>query len=222
MRLEDFSRRAEELVAMADRVLATKFKIQYSDYVDSGALAGFRAAGLSFLHNAFGPKHPFYTDFDKAVEGRNFFTTARRGREILVAAKAEVEGGWNQRLRTLVSAEIFADFLDMADYLLGQHYKDAAAVMIGGVLEEHLRQLCRRTGLPVETVRDGKPVPKKADALNAELANAGVYNRLDQKCVSAWLDLRNKAAHGRYDEYTEGQVSTMRDAVSDFMARVAP
>ena len=38
------------------------------------------------------------------------------------------------------------DFLDMAYHLLENDYKDASAVMIGSVLEEHLRQLCNKFG----------------------------------------------------------------------------
>lgn len=43
--------------------------------------------------------------------------------------------------------------------------------------------------------------------MNAELAGVEAYNRLDQKDVTAWLDLRNKAAHGHYDQYTAEQVA---------------
>ncbi len=63
--------------------------------------------------------------------------------------------------------------------------------------------------------------PKKADLMNADLAGAGVYNKLDQKSVTAWLDLRNKAAHGHYGEYTAEQVLSMLGAVQEFMTRVA-
>ena len=47
------------------------------------------------------------------------------------------------------------------------------------------------------------------------------YNKLDQKSVTAWLDLRNRAAHGRYEEYTRDQVELMVQAVTEFMARNA-
>ena len=43
--------------------------------------------------------------------------------------------------------------------------------------------------------------PKKTDRMNSELTKAEAYSKLDQKSVTAWLDLRNKAAHGKYDEY---------------------
>lgn len=62
-------------------------------------------------------------------------------------------------------------------------------------------------------------VPRKAEAINADLAKS-VYDKLDQKSVTAWLDLRNKAAHGKYSEYNEEQVRSMLGAVREFIGRV--
>ena len=92
--------------------------------------------------------------------------------------------------------------------------------MAGSVLEEHLRQLCQKHDIPTEITKPGRPQPKKADALNADLAKKEVYSKLDQKHVTAWLDLRNKAAHGKYQEYTKEQVSLMLQSLSDFLVRV--
>lgn len=55
--------------------------------------------------------------------------------------------------------------------------------------------------------------------MNVDLAKAGVYNALSQKSVLAWLDLRNKAAHGKYGEYTIMEVQLMQQGVTDFIAR---
>ena len=55
--------------------------------------------------------------------------------------------------------------------------------------------------------------------MNADLAQAAVYSRLDQKSVTSWQDLRNKAAHGGFSEYTATQVDIMLAGVRDFVAR---
>jgi hypothetical protein len=141
------------------------------------------------------------------------------GLGILNAVSKEIEGGWLFTIRTLVSADIFSDFLEMADHLLKEGYKDPAAVMIGSVLEEHLRQLCNKNDIDVEFEKNGDLIPKKADRLNSELAKEGVYNALDQKSVTSWLDLRNKAAHGKYSEYEKEQVLLMSDGVTNFISR---
>ena len=125
-------------------------------------------------------------------------------------------------VKGLVAAELFADFLEMADHLLEQDYKDPAAVIIGSVLEEHLRQLCNANSISIEFENNkGILIPKNADRLNSDLAKEDVYSKLDQKAVTMWLDLRNKAAHGKYDEYTLEQVTNMYSGITEFMARLS-
>ena len=136
---------------------------------------------------------------------------------ILKALRADYSAGYLATVEELVHADLFSDFLGMADHLLTQGYKDPAAVLVGSVLEEHLRKLCLKSGLAVSAGANYK----KADTLNAELAGAGVYSKLDQKSITAWLDLRNKAAHGHYADYTKAQVQLMLDGVRHFMVRLA-
>ncbi len=139
---------------------------------------------------------------------------------VLDALKSDISMGFLISISELVNAEIFSDFLEMAEHLLEENYKDPAAVIIGSVLEEHVRKLCTKSGIPIE-VPDSRGVlrTKKADSLNSELASASVYNKLDQKNVTAWLDLRNKAAHGQYTEYTKEQVDLLLQSVRDFITR---
>ena len=61
---------------------------------------------------------------------------------ILAAAKEDYIGGLLDDQKTLVCAEVFTDFLQQADYLLREGYKDPAAVIAGAVLEDGLRRLC--------------------------------------------------------------------------------
>jgi hypothetical protein len=104
----------------------------------------------------------------------------------------------------------------MSQHLLDQGYKDAAAVIAGTSLEAHLRQLCQNAGVDTETETGS---PKKAVRLNADLASANVYSKMDQKGVTAWLDLRNNAAHGHYDQYQRDQVAILIAWVRDFITR---
>jgi hypothetical protein len=135
---------------------------------------------------------------------------------ILQALRSDVEAGYLESLTQLVHAEVFADFLEMASDLQEKGYKDAGAVIAGSVLEEHLRKLAGRSGIQIDKA-DGSP--KKADTLNSELAAAGAFNKLQQKSVTAFLDLRNKAAHGLYGEYDHAQVAALIRDVRDFLLR---
>ena len=108
----------------------------------------------------------------------------------------------------------------MATHLLSEGYKDAAAVIAGSTLEEHLRQLAGKHSVTTEHAQKGRTVPKKADRLNADLAKAAAYKKLDHKNITSWLNLRNDAAHGQYEEYSQVQVELMVQGIRDFLARV--
>lgn len=213
--------RANNLIELAREVMKSRYShgvnIISADSVKTEMFSELRSSSLSFIKGLFKESHPFYTDFDKKVHlGHAYEIEIAIG--ILTSIKKEIENGWIVSLKGLVSAEIFTDFIEMAEHLLEEGYKDPAAVIIGGVLEEHLRQLCIVNKIETD---DLKGKPKKADLLNAELASATIYNRLDQKNVTSWLDLRNKAAHGKYNEYNKDQVVSMLTAVNEFMIRVS-
>lgn len=221
MKLKDISIRIQQLVEKSNEVLSSRRTSKSGgDSVDSGLLAGLRSSTLSFISMVYGKDHPHYTEFKENVRDSYAFM-AEQGHQILLAIQNEIEGGWIFTTKQLITSEIFSDFLEMSEYLLSQNYKDPAAVMIGSVLEEHLRQLCISNEIEVTFEKDEKMVPKKADLLNSDLVKAEVYSRLDQKAVTTWLDLRNKAAHGHYEEYNKEQVVIMYQGVLEFITRTS-
>ena len=127
----------------------------------------------------------------------------------------DIQNDFLKGLEEIIHGDLFSDFLEMATHLMENEYKDAAAVMAGSTLEVHIRNLCDKHG--VKTTSGHKP--KKAELLNAELTKEGVYTKLDQKSVTAWLGLRNNAAHGNYSEYTREQVRLLIESVRNFITR---
>jgi hypothetical protein len=81
------------------------------------------------------------------------------------------------------------------------------------------RVLTPFAGGNVSDLKDGKAVPRKADRLNAELAKSNAYTAIDAKQVTAWLAIRNSAAHGDYAAYTSDQVRNLASGVEEFMVR---
>jgi len=137
---------------------------------------------------------------------------------VVEALKSDLEKDYLKSLGEIVQAEVFSNYLEMASHLLEQGYKDPAAVLIGSTLEAHLRELCISNGIDIETTNGkGDKIPKKANSLNDELARAGVLTVPKQKQVTAWLDLRNKAAHGEYEKYTKEEISLMLQGVNLLM-----
>ena len=135
---------------------------------------------------------------------------------LAVALRDDLKAGWVKSAMELVHADTFDNYLSMASSLLQSGYKDAAAVIAGTSLEVHVRSLCLRNAVPV-TLPNGSP--KKADGMNADLRKAELYNDLQQKSVTAWMGLRNKAAHGEYDAYDDRDVRALIQGVRDFIVK---
>jgi hypothetical protein len=187
LRLDDLLRRVDELIATGKNALANPVKTYSTGMTEvrDDAYSEFKVASLSFLDRTFGATAAFSVQFRREVAS-GYSHSLNHGLGILQAARGELAGGWIETTRGLITAEVFADFLEMGEHLLDEHYKDAAAVMIGGTLEEHLRQLATAKGIPVEELKQSRMVPRKADAINADLAKS-VYGKLDQKNVTAGL-----------------------------------
>jgi len=217
---EKLLQRAEYIIEQAEKALSIGERNQYGTLqADSAKTLTFKTSGLSFILDLYGEEHPYYKEFQNVLGNHRYESYINSGIEIINNIKVEIENGWISTIKSIVSAEIFSDFLEMAEHLLKSEYKDAAAVMIGGVLEEHLRQLSIESGIDVTYEKDGKLIPLKADRMNSELAKSGVYNKLDQKGVTTQLDLRNNAAHGNYSEYDKKQVEMMYDFVFNFVSK---
>ena len=139
---------------------------------------------------------------------------------ILQAIREDFAGDRIRRFQELVHSDLFADMLEAAEYLLGETYKDPAAVMAGGVLEQHLRELCRKHGIDQTFVNPkGETKPKMIDTMNSDLAKASVYGKIEQKEVTAWAGLRNAAAHGECGNYEGDQVKLMIAGIRGFISR---
>ena len=151
-----------------------------------------------------------YKQFDDLYaknSGNSYFLAACMG--VFKAAYEDFESGMLEDVRTLITAEVFTDFIEQAEYLLGEHYKLPAAVLTGAVLEDGLRTLCNKKGIQLG-------VKTKLETMNVELCKAGVYNKTVQKQVTAWSAVRNSAAHGRDTEFDESNVRDMISGIINF------
>ena len=174
------------------------------DYVDTGAWSEWRTRSMSFLQLGIGDVGPYLAQFVELTQSPQVGAVSR-GIGVLRAVREDMAGGYLVRYRERIRAETFSDFLDQAEQLMSEKRDAPAAVLAGAVLEGHLRLLCYKNGL--DTMAGTKPV--SADTMNADLDRAGVYNKIQLKIVTGWLGIRNSAAHGKFDEFTEGQVAQL-------------
>ena len=205
-----FEQQLAEIVAEYDKRLAQKTGL------DSGGIAELRTRCIAAVERASGSTSPYYMNISEF--GRNEirdWICLQKEIGIAKALISDIRNDYLQSVEELLHGNVFGDYLEMALHLLDNDYKDAAAVLTGGTLEVHLKNMCSKH--QISTERSGKA--KKADELNAELVKQGAYSKLDQKSVTAWLGLRNDAAHGNYSAYTKDQVALLLQSVRDFITR---
>lgn len=128
----------------------------------------------------------------------------------------DLKNNYLKSLTEIIHGNVFGDYLEMAEHLQKEGYKVPAAVIAGSTLEQHLRKLSQKAVIDVK-LTSGKP--KKADLLNSDLAKQGIYNKSEQKQITAWLGIRNDAAHGNVNAYTTDQVNLFIVGLRDFIIR---
>ncbi|WP_320019180.1 hypothetical protein [Labilibaculum manganireducens] len=209
-------------IAQLEAIIAShKLMVQNSQYDDLSDLPkadrqSLVTRAIASIHRVTGVNSTYSKEIERILEALpsiHKHTSSIIG--ITQALKEDLELGYIQSLVEIVHSEIFSDFLDMARHLNNSGYKDSSAVLAGSTLESHLRKLALKNSIEVE--KDDRPI--KANKLNADLTKSDVYGLLDQKNITAWLDLRNKAAHGNYEEYTKEQVDLLIAGIQDFITR---
>jgi len=210
---EKIKDRLNQLIKIGEEVLSTKHppppNVIAGDYVNDDPFYQWKAGSLSFLKSVFGDDSTHFQGFQHDCKYPSY-SNAFKGQSILKAAKEDIEGGYLKKLETLVSADIFTDFLEMAGHLAEQGYKDPAASLIGAVLEDGLRNIAKNNDITLKSKED-------IGSLNQKLADAQIYNRLTQKRIQVWSDIRNNADHGKFSEYTTDLVKEMLNGVRDFL-----
>jgi hypothetical protein len=179
--------------------------------LDHGAFTQWRTQTLAALNAILGEHHTYTRAFSDSID-KGYTSTVKGGIGILNAIHDDAEKGRLLSLQQIVVAEVFSDFLDMAKHLLDHGYKDAAALITGAVLEDGMRRIVRQAGLRVSPKDD-------LSALNSKCSQGQIYNNLIRKKIAVWTDIRNNAAHGKWDGYTAEDVVKMHEEVSEFLGK---
>ena len=163
--------RLDNLIGMGEKVLGTEKRVASAGYVETQLVQQWRTSCLAFLGAVLGHDSNHYREFENRCKGYTI-SDAKNGIGILRAAKEDIEGGCLQKVEALVSASVFSDFLEMAEHLLDNGYKDPAASLTGAVLEDGLRHICGNNSLPVKS-------DDNINYLNRKIADKNVYRADD-------------------------------------------
>src|SRR5262249_41501876 len=126
---------SEELCARVDELLEKygHLSVEHGGSVPSfyaeGPLTEGRTQSLVVLTSLLGPDHLYVKSFAEIKGSYVDDVAARAG--ILRAVREDIAGGHLSSIRRLVSAEVFTDFLDIADHLNAEGYLHAAASIAG-------------------------------------------------------------------------------------------
>ncbi len=211
---EKIQKRLDELIAMGEQVLGTERSpgpgVIGDSRIDTQMAYQWATSTQNLLVRVFGAESEHYRNFSAQVDKYLSFSPTYRAQGILKAAKDDYENEQLFSVRRLIEAELFDDFLEQAEYLFSSGYHQPAAVVAGSVLEDGLRKLCNMNGISL-------PPKPKLDSMNSDLAKAGVFSKLVQKRITTLADLRNKAAHGQWDQFGKEDVEEMLRAVRRIM-----
>jgi hypothetical protein len=207
MEVKEVLDRLDSLIRMGEEVLAYGTDRRF---VDAALAQQWRTSSLTFLGATLGSEHVHYLEFDERCKWSQRYE-AERGLAILKAVREDIAGGYLQKFETLVSASVFSDFLEMAEHLLDNGYKDPAASLTGAVLEDGLRRICGNHNITVK-------YDDNISSLNQKLAQNHVYNPLQQGQIQVWNKVRDYADHGNFDEYDKDNVKDMLQGVRSFLS----
>lgn len=219
-------KRFEQVEELGRRVLSSACSGTFGyRYVDITSFARWRAECLTLLGSVM-PNSLVYAEQLKLFVSEKPIDDAATFEHlwgIFNGAYDDFKSGMFDNLKLEIESSVSCDFLGQANALLND--KDQvdysylpAAVLIGAVLEKTLRSLCENANPKIETVNENGRA-KKMSAMIEDLKKAGVVNEIRKRQLETWNAIRNSAAHGKLDEFTKEQVSTMLQGVQDFMAQ---
>jgi hypothetical protein len=138
---------------------------------------------------------------------------------ILLALKNAYEDNLLISIEQRIHADVFKDFIEIADRFLeeSEKLKLPAAVMLGSVLESHIRKLCEKNGIKLTITKGENEKFRHLHDMNVDLMRKGIYNSLLQGQIDIWYKIRSEAAHGNDTAYTKQQVVEMLSGIRRFI-----
>lgn len=218
---EKLVQKIDKLLALAEEIKGTQkpssrpgvTDLTTRAYVNLELFEQWRTRSIILIEYNFGKNSFYFENFKKQVESHRI-EQIEKGVAILQAMKDDLQEGFLEDLHELIAAEVFTDFLDMADYLIEKKYKDPAVFVASCVLEDSLRRLSDKN----------KIVIKREDnigSLNQKLLQGKIYNKNVFGQVQAWQKIRDSANHGKWEEYTlqdaEDLCKWVRRFVSEYL-----
>jgi hypothetical protein len=196
----------------------------FSNRVSFGKLLALSGRVENLVSQLYPLPHRFIVYLEWIIDEYNNIRWESHGPEFLItnlhsfvdSVIDDIKLGLIQSLPGLIRGDLFEDYIQMSEHLLDEGYKDAAAVIIGSSLEAHLKSLCKSNDVEYLN-KDGEPL--KSSQINQNLYSVSVYGKREMKQIVSWLEVRNYAAHGDYEQYDEDDVRLLIEGIALFIER---
>lgn len=222
----NISKRFEELIARGDELykncytcseMAEPLKSQrksLSDHTFSNCIA-WKLSAKNLLQKIYGENSEHYILFSEIYsEVKNSnpmqFTKGKivEALGILKSAKEEFDLGFTLKITHLLSIEFFDNILDQAKELLYKGFTDPAAILGRVIIENTLKDLCKRNGIQF---KEGEG----ASGLNEKLKDNGVMTLPQFKLCRTHIEIGNDAAHGDFGKYSQDDIKKMFEYIEN-------
>src|SRR5437867_2811149 len=151
---ELISKRFEELIAEGRKIIAQCGwdGKNYDRHPSEDVYFRFRTEAMNLVRRSCGEDSDHYRELKRLAESKesannSFYLIHALG--VVEAAKSDFDAGLLFDIRALITAEVFADFVEQAEHLLASGYYIPAASLAGAVLEDALRKLCERDRITI-------------------------------------------------------------------------
>ena len=181
-----------------------------SEYVESGSWAQWSTSALHLLELTFGSDSVHFLGFkticDNWCGSPSDFNSARG---IFRAAMEDYQGGYFVSLATVVSGELFGDFVQLAKRCLADGNKDVAAVLACAALEDALKRYASSQGIDVQE-------RSMQDVVNA-LKSKGLVSGARKNLLDPMPKIRDYAMHANWDKIQSEDVNSVIGFVEQFL-----
>jgi hypothetical protein len=234
-RFDELVSEGEKILAAAEDVPATyridtfgEHRLRSRGYakLDLDRFVEWRTKSTTLLAHIIPKEHVQYNLVQNVVKLQASKEQLQGAISALKGLKNDLETGFLDTIFTRIEAQVASDYMGQAERLLadghpGKFDHVPAAVLAGAVLEKGLRTMCAQQQPPIDTVNPNGE-PKTLNPLIDDLKKAGLYNELKAKQLRAWADIRNKAAHGDFDQFKRTDVEQMLQGITNFLADYFP
>lgn len=185
------------------------------------------ALAQTLLHDTLGERHPMMATLKAFVQKPDYSQGQGTCRTIITL----YEQGALTNPRLQIAKELEEDVIDVADRQWREAEKEqdvatkqmrlaVAAFLSGAALEDALRRMCDKDGLPYDAANAS--LSKLQAALYSPSNGVEIISKSENSQISAWGQTRNNADHGKFSLVTSVEVQSMLVGIRAFIDKHLP